>query len=116
MAFLLAAAALGGGAIYYANQQDKKLKEMSAALAEVEQYVPDSGQWNNHAATVGLAHGGHIRRYVCDVDVYGVPRTLIDYGGGSWTQSYAPPGLVRNGAQMYGAPPSTSSSGAPPGY
>lgn len=116
MAFVLAAAVLGGGAYYYANKQDEETRRLKAAVADVSRYTPDSGTYNTHAQTVGLAHGGHVVRSVPDVDVYGVPRTLVDYGGGSFTQVYAPPGLARNGAQQFGAPPSTASSGAPSGY
>jgi hypothetical protein len=106
MAFLLAAAALGGGALYYASKQDEEIRRLKSAVAEVEQYVPDSNTFNAHHRTVGLAHGGHVVRSIRDVDLHGVPRYLVDYGGGSWTQNYAPPNVINSAAQSHGAPPS----------
>lgn len=101
MALLLALGALGAGSVASIAKMESDKREMDKIKKAAQKYIPNSALFQSQAKAFGLQTHGHVKRAIPDVDLRGVPFTWLDYGGGSYHKSYAPPGLLYNGAQTY---------------
>ena len=101
MALLLAAGVVGAGAMHLLMSVEDQKRSLDELRQDVSKYQPESATFQPRSSTVGLAHSGQVQRSMPDTDLRGVNFWWVDYGGGSWSKTYTPPGVTSTAAMNY---------------